>query len=551
MAGRSAAGKGWGRARRRTEERERDRGDRRPVAGSQMTHAARSAAREALAGMGQRSASGRREGGNAPAGSTWSTRQHGRLESSVAAEAPVAGDAPLRRHPQERSERAVEPAPRGLPGPRRYIPREETSAAPESARSGDGPQRIWPALGSWREALAAPRTSTPDYWLLATVGALVIIGLVMLYSSSFAIAAEKYGSPMFFLGKQLLWVVIGAVGALITMRLDYRFWRRYSVVGMAVVIVLLIAVRVLPAPLSEEINGAKRWITLGPISIQPSQLGYLVFAVYIADWLSKRGQKLRQVAYGLVPFATIMGVLAGLIMLEPDMGTAVVLVLVGAIVFVVAGADLKQIALAGVLSGGIFFLFARFSPYRWARISAFVDPWSAPSDVGYHLIHNLMALGSGGFFGVGLGQGLQKFQWLPSPHTDSIFAVIGEELGLLGCLLFVGLFLWIAYRGFTISLRAPDRYGLLLGVGLTTWLSFQGLLNMGVVAGLLPFTGLTLPFVSYGGSSLACCMAATGLLINLSCHARKREDARADLGRGHWWSRLSRLGRGLRPAAKE
>jgi len=440
---------------------------------------------------------------------------------------------------------------RGRPSRRGRFAEDASDEGSRPAPSGEGAgQRIWPTLSSWREALAVPRTSQPDYWLLAVVGALVVLGLVMLYSSSFAAAAEHYGSPMYFLGKQLLWLVFGVIGALVAMRLDYRFWRRYSVVGMAVIVILLIAVRILPEPLSQEINGAKRWINLGPINIQPSQLAYLVFVVYIADWLSKRGQKLRQVAYGLVPFAIILGVLCGLIMLEPDMGTAVMLALIGAVVFIVAGADLKQMALAGALSGGIFFLFARFSPYRWARITSFLDPWSAAEDVGHHLVHNLMALGSGGLFGVGLGQGRQKFDWLPSPHTDSIFAVIGEELGLLGCLLFVGLFLWIAFRGYTISLRAPDRYGLLLGVGVTTWLCFQGFLNMAVVAGLLPFTGLTLPFVSYGGSSLACCMTATGLLLNLSCH-EKREHAHADLGRGDWWARLSRLGRRLRPAPQE
>ncbi len=406
---------------------------------------------------------------------------------------------------------------------------------------------VWPSLSSWREALKSPRTGPPDYWLLAIVGALTLIGLVMLYSSSFVIATDAYDSPMYYLGKQMLWVLVGAVGGLITMRLDYHFWRRYSVSGMVLIIVLLIAVLILPAPLSEEINGARRWIKLGPFSIQPSQLAYLVFVVYIADWLSKRGQRLRQVAYGLVPFATVTGLLAGLIMLEPDMGTAVILVLVGAIVFLVAGADLKQSGLAAVLCGGIFFLFARFSSYRWARIVAFLDPWNTdPPDIGYHLVHNLMGLGSGGVFGSGVGQGLQKFHWLPSPHTDSIFAVIGEELGLIGCVLIIVLFLFVAYRGFNIALRAPDRYGLLLGVAVSTWLSFQAFLNMAVVAGMLPFSGLTLPFISYGGSSLACCLAATGLLLNLSCH-RKRGHADLDLGRGNWWSRLSRTGRRRRP----
>lgn len=410
---------------------------------------------------------------------------------------------------------------------------------------------FWPTLGSWREALQSRRTSPPDYWLLAVVGALIIIGLVMLFSSSFAIAVEhEDGNATYYLGKQLLWVVVGALGAVVAMRLDYRFWRRLSVPGMAIVIALLIALLVLPEPIAEAINGSKRWFKVGPVSIQPSQLAHLIFVVYIADWLSKRGQKLRHVAYGLVPFAVILGVLCGLIILEPDMGTAVMLGLIGVIVFLVAGADLKQFSLAAVLAGGIFFLFARLSPYRWARMTSFVDPWhTVPIDAGYHLRHSLMAIGSGGLLGTGLGQGRQKFYWLPSPHTDSIFAVVGEELGFVGCVLLIGMFAWIAWRGYQIALRAPDRYGLLLGVGVTTWLTFQGLLNMLVAAGMLPFSGLTLPFISYGGSSLAVCMTAVGLLLNLSCHGKK-SDARADLGRGHWWARISRPGRRPRSTKK-
>lgn len=426
--------------------------------------------------------------------------------------------------------------------------------AERTATGNEKNEGFWPSLGSWRDALQAPRTSPPDYWLLAVVGALILIGLVMLFSASFAIGVDyKDGQAGYFLGRQLLWLSIGAVGALIAMRLDYRFWRRFSVPGMALTIVLLTLVVVLPGKIVDSINGARRWFDLGPFNFQPSQLAHLVFVVYIADWLSKRGQKLRHVAYGLVPFAVILGILGGLIVLEPDMGTATMLGLIGAVVFLVAGADLKQFGLAGVLAGGIFFLFARIAPYRWERMISFLNPWSEEHwEAGYHLRHALMALGSGGVFGWGLGQGRQKFYWLPSPHTDSIFAVIGEELGLIGCLLFIGMFAWIAYRGYQIALRAPDRYGLLLGVGITTWLSFQGFLNMAVTAGILPVSGMTLPFVSYGGSSLAVCMTAMGLLLNLSCHAKKeKEHAPPDLGRGHWWSRLSRASRRRRPAEKQ
>ncbi len=403
-------------------------------------------------------------------------------------------------------------------------------------------QGVWPNLTSWREALRTPRAGPPDRWLPVIVGALTLLGLVVLYSASFVASTQETGNPATYLGKQLLWLLIGLAGGAIAMRLDYRFWRRYSVPGMVVIILFLIALLVLPGPLVEEVNGAKRWFRLGPINAQPSQMAFLIFTVYIADWLSKRGQKLRHVTYGLVPFAIILGLLSGLIVLEPDMGTATVLVLVGAVVFLVAGAEWKHFAAAGLLAGGTFLLLARIAPYRWARLVAFLNP-----SQDYHLSHNLMALGSGGLLGVGLGQGRQKFFWLPSAYTDSIFAVVGEEMGLLGCLLIAGLFLWLAYRGYTIAIHAPDRHGMLLAVGITTWISFQGLINMASTASLLPFSGMTLPFVSYGGSSLASCLTAVGILLNISCQGKKA-DARVDLWRRDWWSRLSRLGRHRRPA---
>jgi len=425
--------------------------------------------------------------------------------------------------------------------------------APSNGTAQEGPQRAgtWPAPVSWRDALRAPRAGPPDYWLLAVVGAIVVLGLVMLYSASFARSAwEKDGNSMFYLGRQLLWVLVGLAGGAVMMRVDYRFWRRFSVPGMVVVVVLLVALLILPATLVPPVQGARRWFFFGSVGVQPSQLTYLVFVVYIADWLSKRGQRLHQVAYGLVPFAVVLGLLAGLIVLEPDMGTAIVLVLVGAVVFLVAGADLKQFSLAALLSGALFFLLTRFSAYRWARMVALLHPFANYSTVSYHQAHNQMAMGTGGLFGIGLGQGRHKFFWLPSPHTDSIYAVVGEELGLLGCLLMVALFLWVAYRGYTIAIRAPDRYGLLLGVGATTWISAQAFLNMTVVAGLLPFTGVTLPFVSYGGSSLACCMTAVGLLLNLSSY-EKRDHAPIDLWWGNRRPRLPGTGRRRRPSAEQ
>ncbi|MGB9722864.1 MAG: putative lipid II flippase FtsW [Chloroflexia bacterium] len=453
-----------------------------------------------------------------------------------------------RRPAEKRTERPSVPRrtfrPAGTPpaAPRPPAAGRNEADGRGNALSSDDFRGLWPSLGSWREALRSPRPGPPDHWLLVIVGSLTLLGLVVLYSASFVVSTEQTGNPATYLGQQLLWLLLGLAGGLVAMRVDYRFWRRVSVPGMAVILLLLIAVLVLPSPLVEERNGARRWFSLGALNFQPSQAAFLVFVVYIADWLSKRGQKLRHVTYGLVPFAVILGLLAGLILLEPDMGTASVLVLVGGVVFLVAGADLKHFTLAGLLAGGIFFLLARIAPYRWNRLIAFLDPTASP-----HLRHNLIALGSGGLFGIGLGQGRQKFSWLPSAYTDSIFAVIGEEMGLLGCLLIAGLFLWLAYRGYTIAIHAPDRYGMLLGVGITTWLSFQALINMASTASLLPFSGMTLPLISYGGSSLVSCMTAIGLLLNISCH-RKREDARVDLWRGDWWTRLPRPGRHRRPA---
>jgi cell division protein FtsW len=361
----------------------------------------------------------------------------------------------------------------------------------------------------------------PDYALLTVVGVLVPIGLVMVYSASFVDAFTTRGSQLYYTWRQLIAAIIGTAGLLVAQRLDYRFWRKYSVQLLGATLVLLLFVLVLPASIT-EVNGAKSWIRLGWFSMQPSEIAKLAMIVYFADWLSRRSERLGNVTYGLVPFGVTLGIVCGLVMLEGDLGTTIVLVVIAGVVYFTAGANILHIVGAAGLAAGAFWAMVKIAPYRQERIAAWLDPFAHYQGAGYQPAHALYALGSGGLFGEGLGQARQKFQWLPQAHTDAIFAIVGEEFGLLGTLFVVACFLFIAYRGFRIAGRSPDPFAALLSVGLTAWLVFQALINIAVVTTLLPFTGLTLPFLSYGGSSLIMCMVAAGVLLNISRHTVDR-----------------------------
>ncbi len=355
----------------------------------------------------------------------------------------------------------------------------------------------------------------PDYPLLTVVGILVPVGLVMVYSASFVDAFTNRGTQLYYAWRQLGAAILGTIGLLVAQRLDYRFWRKYSVHLLGAALVLLLLVLVLPESLT-TVNGARSWIRLGWFSLQPSEIAKLALVVYFADWLSRRGARLGNVSYGLVPFAVTLGIVSGLVMLEGDLGTTVVMVVIAGVVYFAAGANLLHIAGAAALAAGAFWAMVNLASYRQERIAAWIDPFAHYQGAGYQPVHALYALGSGGLFGEGLGQARQKFQWLPQAHTDAIFAIIGEELGLLGTLFVVACFLVIAYRGFRIAGRAPEPFAALLATGLTAWLVFQALINIAVVTTLVPFTGLTLPFLSYGGSSLLMCMVAVGILLSIS-----------------------------------
>jgi cell division protein FtsW len=263
--------------------------------------------------------------------------------------------------------------------------------------------------------------------------------------------------------------------------------------------------------------GAQRWLKLGPVQVQPSELAKLAIILYLADWLARRGSLVGNFLKGMLPFAIIVGIVACLVLVQPDLGTAAIIIGAAACVFFVAGANLLHIALlgmAGACTGTA--LLAHLSGYQLDRIRAYLDPWSDIQGFGWHTAQGLIALGSGGLFGHGLGNGLQKFYWLPNAHTDAIFAIIGEELGLVGCVGVLMLFGILSWRGFLIAWRAPDPFSRLLATGLTCLLTLQALVNVAVVTNSIPYTGVTLPLVSFGGSSTLCSLIAIGILLNIS-----------------------------------
>ena len=387
------------------------------------------------------------------------------------------------------------------------------------------------------ERAAARRPGRPDVVVALAVAALLAIGLLMVYSSTYVLAFQLFGRPTHFVVRQSLWILIGAAALWVTNRIEYRNWQRISVLIMGGTLLLLIVLLIFVS----KRFGSQRWFFGG--SVQPSELAKLAVVIYIADWLSSKGEQIRDVTYGLIPFAILIGVVTGLIMLQPDFSTAVLIATTAFAMFFVAGAELKQLAfslLVGGLALGILILQA---PYRLQRMTVFLDPARDPDDAGYQIIQTLRALVRGGVWGQGLGNSQQK-DVLPAAHTDAIFAVLGEELGLIGALMVIGLFALLAYRGFRIAQAAPDTFGMLLATGITAWLVFQALINIAVVTSTIPFTGIPLPFISFGGSSLVTSMAGVGMLLNISKYRRVAErDAHTAVRRRDRRTRLPSPGR--------
>jgi len=378
----------------------------------------------------------------------------------------------------------------------------------------------------------------PDWLLLAIVVVLLVIGLTMVYSATFALNPDR---PALFLTRQVLWVAVGSLLLALLAVVDYRFWRRFSVPLMAVTLALLVAVLLAGG----ERFGGRRWLMGG--SFQPSELCKLTLILYIADWLSSKGSKLRRVDYGLIPFAIIIGGVAGLIVRQPDYSTAGLIAATALTMFFIAGADILQAGAISLIGGGVFGLLIWKSPHAWARIQSFLEflrdsrlPQSAQAK------EALAALISGGLVGRGPGQSSPA---IFAPHTDTIFAVLGMEWGLVGCLIVIGLFAALGYRGFKIAREAPDDFGVVLATGLTCSLLYQAFLHVAVMVQIMPFTGVTLPFISYGGSSMLHALGSVGLLLSISRvegASRRRvgkeaeRSATYDFGGWHRRPRLSR-----------
>jgi len=359
----------------------------------------------------------------------------------------------------------------------------------------------------------------PDYTIIAITVILLAIGIVMIFSSSAVIAAEKFGDPYYFLKRQALWAMIGLGGMFAAMRIDYRILARYSYVIYAATALLLVAVLVPGVGIS--INGARRWISLGVVSFQPSEFAKLGLVIFFSALLAKKEAegKLGDFLFGYAPNLAALGVVFFLIQLQPDLGTAFVIGVVAFYLFTVGGIKASHLAGTAFFMTPILWAAVYSVDYRWRRIISFLDPWGDFQDSGYQIIQSFVALSRGGLWGVGLGAGRQKLFYLPEPHTDFIFSIIGEELGLIGAATVVALFAALTWRGFRAGLRAPDRFGSLLALGITFAIAFQAIINISVATGIAPTKGLPLPFISLGGSALVMWLVSIGLLANVSEHA--------------------------------
>jgi cell division protein FtsW len=354
-----------------------------------------------------------------------------------------------------------------------------------------------------------------DKFLFMAMFLLVCTSVVMVYSASAVVLAEKNENPYLFLFKQGTWALIGLFFVQLIMRIDYRNYRQPVVIWTGLVIVGLALILVL---FGRPINGATRWLNVGPLGIQPSELAKILVIVFIAALLERRMERIDEPACALVPIAGVVGAIVLLVVIEPDLGTAASIVVIAAVMIFSAGISYRYIAaLTAMGIPALYFLLQ--ADYRWRRVAAFLDPWSDPLGDGYQMIQSMIAVGVGGVFGRGLMDGVQKLFYLPEPHNDFIFAVISEELGLIGATVVLACFCVISWRGLRTAMRAPDRFGAFLALGLTTMVAFQAFFNMSVVLGLLPTKGIPLPFVSYGGSSLLINLIGMGILLNVSQHA--------------------------------
>ncbi len=372
---------------------------------------------------------------------------------------------------------------------------------------------------------AAPAVNRGADWntrgFILSFLALLATGVVVLYAASFYNAQDRSGSALAEVSSQLLGIGLGGAAMALLSRIDYRILRQPWIAGGLVLISLVLLGLVAVPGIGMLVNGSRRWLKIGPVGFQPSELAKYAMILFMARQLSNKNANIRKFWTGIVPLLIVPGAMFLLILLQPNLSTAGSVVIVAAVMIMIAGARWGHLALLGVAGMGLGTFYALSEPYRRARLMSFRDPFAKLSDEGYQLAQSLLAFGSGGVFGMGIGQGRQKFAFLPYPESDFIFAVVGEDLGLFGCVLVLALFACLLFFGLRIALSCEDRFGSMLAGGIICMVGVQTVMNVAVVIGLMPTTGLPLPFFSAGGTSISVIMAAVGVVINVARQGRR------------------------------
>ena len=351
--------------------------------------------------------------------------------------------------------------------------------------------------------------------LLYTLFALLIFGLIMIASAGIAYSRAHFGDQYYFFKHQFFFGVIpGLVILFVVQKINYNFWKKIS---LPLFILSLIALVLVFVPgFGSRIYGASRWMKLGPFSFQPSEMLKLSIILYLAAWLENRTEKVKDFYEGLLPFSAVVALVSFLLVKQPDIGTLGIIIAISVSIFFVSGATLKHMSLIAISGVAALWILIKMESYRMSRFLVFLHPELDPRGIGYQINQALLAIGSGGILGVGLGHSLQKFNYLPEPVGDSIFAIIGEELGLIGCVALVALFVYLAVLGLRVAKNAPDRFSRLTAVGIVTWIIFQAFVNIAAISGVMPLTGVPLPFISYGGTSIIFLLAGVGILLNIA-----------------------------------
>ena len=363
----------------------------------------------------------------------------------------------------------------------------------------------------------------PDYLFIIGFGLLILFGLIMLSSAGTAVGFENYNDSYHFIKEQLLKGFLpGLLLLLILSKINYQYWKKFSLPFLIISVILLIVVFI--PGIGATFGTARSWIQIFGFSIQPAEIVKLTFLLYLATWLEKRGAHgVKDLYNGFLPFIILIGIISALIMKQPDMGTLSIIIFMSLAVYFASGAKIKHVVGLVTVGGlGMYYLITN-SAYREARFTTFLHPELDPQGIGYHINQAFLAVGSGGWFGRGFGHSRQKFLFLPETTGDSIFAVIGEELGFIVCLLLIALFVFLMIRGFKIGRNSIDQFGRLVTVGIISWLIFQAFFNIASMIGLLPMTGIPLPFISYGGTAMMIGMAAIGIVINISKQTKQHK----------------------------